>query len=206
MRQERFDEQGAPDEKSAVTVETVRRDVRVAKKKQLQKIMSTGSAALKERAEHMGDGYDELQMATPEEIAARTERAQKIEHIYWEKAPEILADMLAEERENEAWKIQTKAGAQKLLEDEMFAGTELRTIDCRETLCRVDLWHKSAAEFETFKNEGTMLEPWVGDQYGTHEKLDNGEIQTTLYFSNNGPLAFDRMRDRMVAIVEGEEN
>ena len=138
-----------------------------------------------------------------EEKRRRAERMKKITPYFWEKAPGILEELLQEQPEDRHWSAGVEAAAKKFIEQDQFEGTEIIETDCRATLCKMLINHDNDDASKVFKQHGATSGPWLmSDIQGKRESLDNGEVETTFYFSREeDERPFEEMRERLLAIV-----
>ena len=138
-----------------------------------------------------------------EERRRRADRMKKINPYFWEKAPGILEELLHEQPEDRHWSVGVETAAKKFLEQDQFEGTEIVETDCRATLCKMLINHDNEGAFDVFKQHGATSGPWLmSDIQGKRESLDNGEVETTFYFSREeDDRPFEEMRERLLAIV-----
>ena len=138
-----------------------------------------------------------------EERRRRAERMKKITPYFWEKAPGILEELIQEQPEDPNWSAGVEAAAKDYLKDDRFKGTEIVETDCRATLCKMLINHDNKDTSAIFKQQGASGGPWLkSDIQGKEKILENGEVETTMYFSREeDERPFEEMRERLLAIV-----
>ncbi|MDJ0764311.1 MAG: hypothetical protein QNJ97_15125 [Myxococcota bacterium] len=153
--------------------------------------------------EEEDDALDNPEM-DPELAAYKMELMNKIAHVYWEKAPEILEEMIAEEPINPLWRKKVESYFKKIISEPNYEGTQLITVDCKTTLCKLVLEHDSKEIAKKFQKGPLNRGPLDTDQHGTDRKIENGRIETTVFFAKEGgdPTPFEKMNDRMLQKLE----
>ena len=139
-----------------------------------------------------------------EEAERRAERNKKIADVVWDRTQEVLDQMISEEFKDRDWRNRIEEFAEYLLEDDKFSGTSLLEVDCRTTLCKATLHHLDKESYVVFKEEGSTTGLWMeGNMFGTTNPLENGEIETIIYFTRNGEYyPFEDVQDRILAMTE----
>jgi hypothetical protein len=144
-----------------------------------------------------------LPAPSKEEIERRISRMQRIESVYWERAPVLLEEIFQEEKPDVAWTRQVRERIEHALSGDILHDTRLQFSECHRSLCKAVVRHKNENAYNTFKEKGADMGPWTGNLHGKKDFLSNGEIMTTVYFSRAGDNSpFEKMKDRMLEMVE----
>ena len=99
----------------------------------------------------------------------------------------ILDQTINDEERDEAWYPQAEKTIAFMLESEEFNGSELLTVDCQTTLCRVDVKHNTVAAEINFVHRFAVLSGFENsDSYYSNEEHENGEVTMSFYVSRNG--------------------
>lgn len=107
---------------------------------------------------------------------------------FWDKAEEHFNKSLMKQRRNAEWSYDTEEEGNAFLKERELGDTQILSVDCRDTLCRVDFVHEDDRAIESFKERGLSHEaPWKGERYGRFEE-EKGEdgYHSFMYFSPFG--------------------
>ncbi|MDJ0763021.1 MAG: hypothetical protein QNJ97_08550 [Myxococcota bacterium] len=181
-----------------------KKEIRSNIEKQSLKISKLNSLIKELKSSH--DSYEgslpPVGQVSEEHLKAK-ERMKKIQPYYWQKAPEILEEILSEQEEDTTWSKRVETNVKGMLSDELFHGTDYVTTHCGTKLCKVVVRHVNEEAFKTFQAEGSERGPWDGNLHGQKSLLPNGELRTSMYFSqSNDEAPFEEMRVRMLKYVE----
>ena len=118
------------------------------------------------------------------DLLKNEELRDKIISYSWEYTPIFLEEILVGEEDDPVWEENIKDEAEELFLRENVTGTKIIDIQCGRTLCKTVQSHDSQEAFEFFRDE--IKGPWKrGEAHGTSNPLDNGTIESTVYFSKN---------------------
>ncbi|MDJ0765121.1 MAG: hypothetical protein QNJ97_19215 [Myxococcota bacterium] len=156
-----------------------------------------------------GPTAEELEMAaekaaeeaamTDEEKAIETAKHKEIAEHFWERAPRVIEKMLNEEREDYSWTNHIESAGSSFLQEKELGGTEIRSVDCRETICRVEFIHADDEARKKFEEDGRADGPWTGDQYGRKIVLEDGRVGKYVYFGKDMEPSFtERFHNNIV--------
>ncbi|MCP4605391.1 MAG: hypothetical protein GY847_33535 [Proteobacteria bacterium] len=142
-----------------------------------------------------------------EEAREELERKKKMGALKWKKAPELYDEMHSQESTDEQWQEQVLEMSKEFFTAEAAHGTDVVSMDCRQTLCKAIFKHDGNGAFERFHTEQSPMKAvWAeNDQYGHHVDHEDGSITSILYFSRYGdhtPLR--RFQDKLEAKLDEE--
>jgi len=169
---------------------------------------SLRQAAIRSRNRTLEDRDEELLSTNdldllPEEAAYLMARKRAIEPYLLKQSPILLQEMIDEQQQNPGWRMRIENYMGKLLTEEKFAGTALVEVDCRTSLCKMELQHKTVSDFELFRDQAATEGPLDTDQHGKPEFLEDGSVMSTMYFAREGgdPEPFEEMHERLYSMV-----
>jgi hypothetical protein len=97
------------------------------------------------------------------------------------------AAALHRESPDNVWSVQATEAIDEALAREEFAGTMVQEIDCRATLCQVQVVHADPAEQALFQQTFSFqVGPLLPKMMMQTEELDDGSISATLYLAREG--------------------
>ena len=153
-----------------------------------------------------GDTDEKDTAPTEEEEAAHTQAQwKKIDSIFFSKKGAVIFDKIFDkETQDPNWTQSIQRYAESVLTAEKYRGSSVEKVDCRQKLCKVEVFHIDELDMNRFKNEETITGPWEGDQYGTTYDLENGAKKTVFYFSRQGigNKPFKEFRNHLEKMVD----
>ena len=198
----------APQEMSSIPDGTSERtDRRKQLFDQLKKANALGKQLAREK--HIAGGPmddDTLNVSplTPEELAI----IEEIDRRHFYQARVGLRRIHESESPNDKWTARVENYASEMIASGKFQGTALGEVDCRKTLCRLTLRHDGEESMKNFMQNGTSEGPWQeGGQHGFTNKMENGAVESTVYFSDeeSGATPFNEVRQSIIEEVEKEK-
>lgn len=107
---------------------------------------------------------------------------------FWEKADAFLDQMLSREEHNQEWTRKIETEGREYLEGVGMHDTEIASVDCRESICKVEFFHNDERAVEKFKVLGIAgIAPWKGERYGSFRDDTQGDkIESYMFFAPGG--------------------
>ncbi len=102
------------------------------------------------------------------------------------------------------WTNEVRTLAQQLLQTAELEGTQVGAVDCRETLCRLQLVHRDVEAEKTFwRSEFTSQGPWSRHLQGGPDRSSSTTFESSIYFSTDeGAPQFSELRARVFEVTE----
>lgn len=120
---------------------------------------------------------------------------------FFEMAAEVLDEMYLEQPANDRWTAEVRESAEMLFDNAGVTGTEIHSIDCRDTLCKVEFAHDDGITYDSFMARRMNEGPWVaqaGEAFSDSVENNDGSIRSFVYFTNPGDQeTFWEMRLKM---------
>ena len=98
-----------------------------------------------------------------------------------------LEEQMVSEPYDDSWSVGTDKILREAIDQEKFANSAFAEIDCRSTLCRMDISHAD------FNSENLFLQEFFGDTgftsmdvFYTREEYTDGSVDVTMYMSRDG--------------------
>jgi hypothetical protein len=94
---------------------------------------------------------------------------------------------LQRETPSDVWSVQATEALREALASEEFAATTVHEIDCRSTLCRLQVVHEDPIQQALFQNSFTFkVGPLLPKMMMHTDELGDGTISATLYLAREG--------------------
>ncbi len=155
--------------------------------------------------DRMDEAYVVIDL-TDEEIDLFASMIKKTTEVYWDLAPTILDETWRDETTDFHWNEKATKKINTIMEDEAVSSADLKNIDCRESLCRVQIEFPNDDTLDNFKELWAVKGPTYGQDFGKVEKSDEGQTKVTVYFSREREQRpFFEMQRKMVASLENDE-
>lgn len=85
-----------------------------------------------------------------------------------------------------AWREHAHGKVESMFDDESFSDSSIVSVDCRSTLCELDLSHENESAAENFMEEFPAHMAWNNESFIETKKQSDGSIRTKIYFSRDG--------------------
>ena len=94
---------------------------------------------------------------------------------------------LQQEPVDNNWSMHTAETIQESLESTEFTGTAVQDVECRSTLCRLEIIHNDLENQEIFHRHFSLKVGQILPKMVVHsEQQDNGEISSMIYMARSG--------------------
>ena len=144
--------------------------------------------------------------------AEEFERQQKqwtvIQRAFFSKRGEETIQRIMESEKTDAkWLNEIEIYSKKMLADNDYLHTQLKSLDCRQRFCKIEFYHGNEAESDRFNAVERDNGPWSGDKYGKIDDLGGGQKVTWFYFSKPeyGATPFTELKNQLEREI-AEEN
>lgn len=107
------------------------------------------------------------------------------EEIIETKANHLEYNLTAQDVDDQ-WSEHTRDQFLTLLDNEQYEDSDIVSVDCRSTLCRIDIEHADNTAAEQFMEELPVHMAWNNESFSRTETSIDGSVQTMLYFSKDG--------------------
>ena len=116
-------------------------------------------------------------------------------------APVFLENMFQAQKIDNEWTNTISEETEQYFSKMQLEGTVLNSVECRETLCKVEFDHYDLEKQATFFKGPVNNGPWIrrsGETFGSFDKNEGGTMRSTLYFTREDDFdTFWEMRKRM---------
>ncbi len=99
------------------------------------------------------------------------------------KAHQVMGDTLEQQHSDLNWTAETNEGLDTLLEDSDFQGTSVQDVNCKQSLCRIEMTHEGTNDFRTFQRRGFDDPAFHGDMFFDYNE-ESG--RTIVYLAKAG--------------------
>jgi len=99
---------------------------------------------------------------------------------------EAYESNLTSQEIDSVWREQAHEKIESLIEAQESAGSSIVSVDCRDTLCKLDLAHADQSSAENFLEEFPAHMAWNNESFIETEIQIDGSIRTMVYFSRDG--------------------
>jgi hypothetical protein len=121
------------------------------------------------------------------EAATAPERALPVESAVLR---ERMDQRFADERTDPSWAVDARQRAQSRLAAVLPATSEVRSIECRATMCRIESVHADLGEYQQFVREGFVnadTQVWNGGFLALRKEPSvDGKLATVVYVARDG--------------------
>ena len=93
---------------------------------------------------------------------------------------------LASQHIDSNWSDQVYAEIESMVQNESFIDSSIVSMDCRETLCKLDMTHVSENAMDSFLGEFPHHLAWNNDNFVKTEEHGDGSFRSMIYFSRDG--------------------
>ncbi len=142
-----------------------------------------------------------------EEARDEIEQQKKLGALKWKKAPELYNEMHNQEAKDDRWQDQVMDLSKEFFAAEAVHGTDVMSVDCRQSLCKAVFKHVGESAFERFHTDQAPIKAvWAeNDQYGHHIDHEDGSVTSVLYFSRYGDhTPLHRFQEKLRDVLDTE--
>ena len=93
---------------------------------------------------------------------------------------------LASQEIDSVWREQAHEKIESMIENQLVADSSIVLVDCRSSLCKLDLAHANEAAVDTFLEEFPDHMAWNNESFIETEHQSDGSIRTMIYFFRDG--------------------
>ena len=143
-----------------------------------------------------------------EEEGSLSEEEKEIRRIIaktqWKEMRFELAKAFDAEPANSKWTSEVESGAYEVLNNKLFQTSDLESVDCRMSLCKVVFTHPDESSRKEFQLIASDMGPWGEiDSHGFPAESEDGGLETIIYFSNSVSrfAPFEKAKDKIASRV-----
>lgn len=93
---------------------------------------------------------------------------------------------LASQEIDSIWREEAHEKIESMIENQLVADSSIVSVDCRSSLCKLDLAHANEAAVDNFLEEFPDHMAWNNESFIETEHQSDGSIRTMIYFSRDG--------------------
>jgi hypothetical protein len=148
-------------------------------------ITSLARAAAQEEARRMMQQQPQQQPLEPgEEPSEQPPQAKRPPPVSYEQSQALVLAAYSGEAEDAEWSRDASRKLNTLLHSRLPGGSRVNTLECRSTMCQVEIAHTSPEAHGEFLMNG--FRGWRGSVFVAEEKQEHGELVVTLFASREG--------------------
>ncbi len=102
---------------------------------------------------------------------------------------------LASQEIDSIWREQAHEKIESMIENQLVADSSIVSVDCRSSLCKLDLAHANEVAVDTFLEEFPAYMAWNNESFIKTEYQSDGSIRTMIYFSRDGSSLSENIQE-----------
>ena len=172
------------------------------KKRKMDRDKELGPTPITKNENDVNKNRENRRLTTSSGDPLPLEQAEIIKRHHWEYAPGAFRLILESESQDSKWTERVLTEAAGLMSGR-YKGTYIKNVDCRETLCEMELEHEdSESAFKFRRGRSYKEEPWYNNQF--RNEIDNGnDRKTVVYFTKGKNMAaYRRLPETILSMVE----
>ncbi len=159
------------------------------------KILAANQQQIHSRLNGVMDELAALQKNAPEQTTSQQTRSSDAGHIHRTEQERVqrrearvmdLDTSLNSESIDETWQASAQMKINEVIDGTQLAGTDLVDLDCRDTLCKLEVSHHDETALEEFEENFAHQLAWNTSRFSTTEQGADGRVYHTIYLSREG--------------------